>query len=269
MQRNLIELHESIAKEMKILQNRVRNLIGSTHWQTDGEHKEAILRKIIRTHIPELFRVCHGFVCYPYEVRLQNENISHHTSTQLDILITKRSKPTLFKDGELVIVTPDVVSQIIEVKTNLDNLNVSLDDVLNKLANEKERIYSFGNKNCKIGLFIFDESRVSDERVLSSLKNVANKRIERTIDWMAIGPNRFFRFWTNGSEEVRSPIQGPVWHSYQLTNLAHAYFVGNVDIEVNGGLSYELQRAWFPVPGTKELRRNWYVPLINGEPKRF
>jgi len=92
--RNLEQYQRSIAQELRVAQDQIRNLIGSGHWQTDGEHKEAVLRKVIRAHISESLRVGKGFVCY-----------RDGTSKQMDILITDRSKPTLFKDTELTLVT--------------------------------------------------------------------------------------------------------------------------------------------------------------------
>jgi hypothetical protein len=103
--------HESISLEMQSTQNRIRNLIGSDHWLTDGEHKEAVLRKALRTHLPEIFHVGRGFICY-----------REKSSGQLDILIIDKTSPTLFKDGELILTTPDTVSAIIEVKTRLQSV---------------------------------------------------------------------------------------------------------------------------------------------------
>ena len=53
--------------------------------------------------------VAHGFVVS-----------EHETSTEIDILIIDRDRPTLFKDGDLVIVSADAVRAMLEVKTNLD-----------------------------------------------------------------------------------------------------------------------------------------------------
>jgi hypothetical protein len=47
------------------------------------------------------------------------------------------------------------------------------------------------------------------------------------VNWVAAGPDLFFRYWHNGND-VASPVHGPVWHSYELKNLAHAYFLSNV-----------------------------------------
>ena len=97
MERNFEQYHRSISAELKAAQDRVRNLIGSTHWQSDGEHKEAILRKVLGLYLPETLRIGRGFV-----------SCSSGNTAQIDILISDTSKPTLFKDNDFVIVTSDV-----------------------------------------------------------------------------------------------------------------------------------------------------------------
>ncbi len=70
----------------------------AAHFQTDGEYKEAALRTVLRRHLPLSLIVGRGFVVTP-----------HDSSSQLDLLIVDGSKPTLFRDGDLVFVTPDCV----------------------------------------------------------------------------------------------------------------------------------------------------------------
>jgi len=119
---DFFEYHQSIARELEAAKNRVRQLIGRRHWQTDGEHKEAIIRRVLRNHLPESVRIGKGFVCF-----------EDHASSQIDILITAIDKPTLFKDGELVLVAPDAVQANIEVKTALPSKS-ELIEALEKLA---------------------------------------------------------------------------------------------------------------------------------------
>ena len=40
-----VEYLKSISNELNASKDRIRLLIGHVHWQTDGENKEAILRK--------------------------------------------------------------------------------------------------------------------------------------------------------------------------------------------------------------------------------
>ena len=90
------------------MKHRVRNLIADAHWQTDGEWKESVLRQILRRQLPATAIVSRGFV-------VTERAVTH----QLDVLIRHASKPVLFRDGDLVLVTPDAVLGIIEVKSRL------------------------------------------------------------------------------------------------------------------------------------------------------
>ena len=111
---DFIAYQESITGELRVTKNRVRNLIGQAHWQTDGEHKETILRQVLSAHLPESVRVGKGFICYP------EQYCGHRkASYQIDILITNKNYPTLMKEGDLVLVTAETVEAIIEVKSRL------------------------------------------------------------------------------------------------------------------------------------------------------
>jgi hypothetical protein len=257
-QRNFLEYHRSIAKEIEITKNRIRHLIGLRHLPTDGEWKEIILRKVLRTHLPESLRVGRGFVCW------RDEN-----SSQIDILITACEKPTLFKDGELVLVTPDTVGAIIEVKTSLGS-RLKIQNAIDKLSINVKKTRISGNSDCQAGLFVYDRNKIADEIILQALQSAANGQENKVINWIAFGPNRFFRFWKNGKKDVKGPYDGPVWHSYDLPDgLAHAYFVSNVVWDVGRQNSLDMQYAWFPVEGGKERYRRWYIPLSNGEAIEF
>ncbi len=252
--RNFLDYHRCIAKEIEITKNRIRYLIGLNHLPTDGEWKEIVLRKVLRTHLPESLRVGRGFVC------CRDEN-----STQIDILVTACDKPTLFKDGELVLVTPDTVGAIIEVKTSLRS-RLEIQNAINKLSINVEKIRTSGNPDCQAGLFVYDRKKIADGIILQALQSAADGQENKVINWIAFGPNLFFRFWKSG-QAVNSPCNGPVWHSYDLPDgLAHAYFVSNVVWDVSRQNSLSMQYAWFPVEGGKERFRRWYVPLSNGEP---
>src|SRR5688572_11633847 len=99
------EYFESLTSEMGALKNRVRQMIGDAHWQTDGEWKETVLRNVLRRHVPNNVGVGRGFVISPIR-----------PSAQIDILLYDTGKPVLYRDGDLVVVTADAVLGLIEVK---------------------------------------------------------------------------------------------------------------------------------------------------------
>jgi hypothetical protein len=170
-----IEYHKSIAKELSATKDRIRQLIGDRHWQTDGEHKEAVLRRVLRNQLPESVRVGRGFACF-----------RDNTSSQIDILVTAGDKPTLFRDGELALVTPDAIHSIVEVKTALHD-RTSLREALNKVSNDIEHI-RHQNPGCLAGLFIYDNSRhgIRDSIILEELRAAANEQQNRVSTAMVI-----------------------------------------------------------------------------------
>jgi hypothetical protein len=93
----LVLYYQSFGKELESVKDRVRSLI--RHWPTDGAFKEDVLKSILRRHIPETLKVAAGFIVTPDEV-----------STEIDILIIDRKKPTLFKSDDLVIVIGQLTS---------------------------------------------------------------------------------------------------------------------------------------------------------------
>ena len=257
MERDFKAYHKSIGKELQASQDQIRNLIGDAHWGEDGRHKEAILRRVLRAHLPESLHVGTGFVSGP-----------NWTSHQTDILITRRDMPTLFKDGEMMIVTPDAVVAIIEVKTSLRE-TADAEEAIGKLAGDIANIRQYGNHNCHAGLFAFDRSRRNpDKMLLELLKRASLGDSVRIVNWLAFGPDCFVRFWEDASE-VHGVVNGPAWHTYLLPELAHAYFLSNVTWQSTQQQSSENSFAWFPIEGSKETHRKWYIPLDGDEPVQF
>lgn len=261
IEQNLLAYRESISEELDIAKNRVRRLIGSAHWQTDGEHKESVLRKVIRALAPETLRIGRGFVCFPQD---------RESSGQIDILITSKSSPTLYRDENLVFVTSNAAEAIIEVKTELKK-GAKFKQALRKLTDELEKIRSRSNRSepCWGGLFIYNSHpSLSHEYVLESLQSVTGGRMVRAVNCVSIGVDTFIRFWRSGHPET-SPERLPMWHSYNLRQLAQPYFIGNLIFHVTPGVSLDDQLAWFPIPGTKETQRCYYAKLTGRKAQPF
>lgn len=102
------EYFRSISTELDSLKNRVRHLIRNQHWQTDGEWKESVLRTLIPRSAPLNMTVGRGFIVD-----------RDRSSTQIDILIYDNSYPVLYKDGDLVFISPSACRAVIEVKTSV------------------------------------------------------------------------------------------------------------------------------------------------------
>ena len=107
----------SIANELASQSNRVRDLIGSRHWLSDGHHKEFLLRTLVRRHLPSGTLACRGFVISPVEPEL--------CSNEQDILIvdTTREAPVFYQGG-LAVCFPRTLLGTISVKTRSDRKEV-------------------------------------------------------------------------------------------------------------------------------------------------
>jgi hypothetical protein len=265
--------HRSIGQEFKAIKDRFRNLIGHSHWLSEGEYKESVLRYAIRSRLPEIFHVGRGFVCYPGQ-----------PSTQIDILITRKDKPTLFKDGDLVIVTPDCVEAIIEVKTRQDSAS-QLIATLAKLADQTNGVRQWDNDGqCWSGLFVFEgpdprSTELCDQRsadMLTAQYQACNGEDDRAIDCVALGPHLFSRYWSNSLKQADGPVDGPAWHSYIFNRRSHkglapAYFISNLIWQISPDIAPEMRYAYFPDPerSGKEFYRKHYIAQINGQINHF
>lgn len=232
----------SLTQEFLSLRDRVRFMIGGQHWLTDGEWKEAVLRSILRRHLPENIEPVRGFVLYPlYPV---NKPPAVRATSQVDVLLYDNSKPTLFRDGDLVFVTPDAAPGLIEVKSRAPT-RAKLKTHLNKLATKIEQVREHGNPNAVAGYFAFDSDIQNPHTLNSVLNEVARGRSARAIDYVCLGTQVFALFWREGEFwPGETPNTWEAWHFRD--EVAPAYFVNNV-IYVSAPSSVTQNRlVWFP-----------------------
>jgi hypothetical protein len=246
--------HRSITEELYSIKNRIRNLV--QHWPTDGESKEVALRSLLRKHLPQSVTVGRGFIV-----------TADQSSTQIDVLIVDASKPTLFKDGDLLIVTPDAVLGVIEVKTELRSESL-IADALIKLAKVEELCRdTTGRDAIWTGLFVFEGNGNDGERFLKALGQ-AYEDTKRIIHCAAAGRDLFIRHWNRG-RDVESLERGPVWHAYNLPQVAPSYFLGNLIDWISSVDNPNAQFAWFPALGGKEQYKTWFLPVGSSDPRQF
>jgi hypothetical protein len=238
-----LKYHESLTDELHSLKDRIRNLIDNRHWLTDGEHKEAALRAILRRHLPESLIVGRGFIVTEQE-----------SSTQIDLLIVDGNKPTLFKDGDLMFVTPDCVKAVVEVKTSLKNTK-DLKKHLTKLAGIGKLCRDKGGGMPWLGLFCYEED-LQDYKYLLDAVQFAYGKIGFAVNAVAYGRDRFVRFWRYGELEEGDKHQDSLecrWRVYDLENLASAYFVGNVVDTITGISDGDNSGVWYPLTDGKKV----------------
>ena len=235
-----IALHyKSLTAEVESLKDRVRNFIDSAHWQTDGEWKETVLRAVLSERLPETVKIGRGFVL-----------TRQGASTQCDVLLYKSDAPLLFKDGELVFLTPDAVLGIIEVKSKTDRRK--LEDALDKLAAIGEKLADH-RSHCFFGLFSYETTIADDHTTLQVLRDKCDSPA-KVVNFLNLGCSRFVRWW-----ELHPEGDGVAyrrWHSYQLENMSAGYFIANAIEFVSPHSVGQNNWLWFPEEGKESMKTN-------------
>lgn len=239
---NIAKFNKSIGRELELAMDRIRNLIGAKHWPTDGSYKETLLKDLLKRFLPETCSVGTGFLLF------RGDGVS----TQTDILLLDKASPTLFKQGELFVVTPDAVRFMIEVKTKVDRSNIS--GVIKKISDDVERARNCGS-TCKAGLFIYkNDTSVTDQLVLDILEQEARSNIKRVVDIVCLGNGRLVRYWDSNPDSGAGMVYH-AFHSYKIGGHAFGYFVGNVVCGVVDDSRCADELKWFPIEGGKESMR--------------
>jgi hypothetical protein len=238
---------KSLAAEITAVKDRVQNLIGGAHWPSVGAWKETVLRSVLRRHLPPSLQIGSGFV------------ISEDgQSNQIDVLIYDDSGPVLFRDGDLVIVTPDVVRAAIEVKTrirpaDLKEVLAKLDTTARLLRRQPKTPRPF------FGIYSYEDAPLECGLLLTTLQEVNGGIGNYEIHCVSIGTNQFVRFWE--FPPVGAAREYSHWHCYDLDGIAQAYFVHNVVDHLFPQSVVLNNQLWYPIDG-KESR------LVGSAPKK-
>lgn len=238
--------YRSLSQELAAVKSRVRQLIQTNHWQTDGEWKESVLRSVLRRHVPSTVGVGRGFIVGPRQA-----------SSQIDVLLYDTSFPLLHQDGDLVFITPDAVRGIIEVKSTLRT--DELTETLTKLADNAELLRD-GAKRIFLGLFAYEHVLGINgrNRLFSALQDVAVGQRRRAVNHICAGSCDFYRFWANDPE---TKAQRNEWAAYSVDEMAWGYFIFNA-LEISVGETVKRNIwAWFPRDG-KEIHKRGTAPLL-------
>jgi hypothetical protein len=223
---------KSLATEISAVKDRVQNLIGPAHWPTVGVWKESVLRAVLRRHLPSSLGIGSGFVVS-----------ADGQSTQIDVLIYDDTGPILFQDGDLIIVTPDVVRAVIEVKTRLKGTDLrevfgKIDATGRLLKRQPKYPAPF------FGVYSYEEEDLDAVQVLAALQEVNRGDASHDIHCVSVGTRQFVRFWRYKPDAPS--IFYAKWHSYALEGTAQAYFVHNVIDHLFPTAVVQNRALWYP-----------------------
>lgn len=230
---DFLSYHRSLQTELDAIRNRVRNLI--QHRATDGAFKEAALRNVIRRHIPEPLFAGTGFVV-----------TREACSSQIDILVVDKSLPTLFQDGDLVIVTPEAARAAIEVKTTLIGQQAFQQAFSTHAANQS---LCFPSRNLArnqlwTGLFAYNAVANQERNLLLALKRAADET-RMPVKCVAYGSDVLIQF-VNNYQVTQDVRISNGWICWNTPGLAASFFL-TLLLDHFGQMSvYSDRAAWFP-----------------------
>lgn len=263
---NNTRYQQSIAAEFVALKDRVRFFIDDNHWGEDGRYKEIILMNYLRRVLPETVAVGTGFI----------KNRIGQLTDQIDIIIYKKADPRLFQEGDFVVLMPDSVLGIIEVKSKVNphilcgrnNYGRQMLSTIDKCHRNGEII---GRNDIFNGIFSYAKQMSFDRRIHS------NKLIDQLnekhgyINHICFDDSIFMRYW---SDENPTDNDGRACFSfYDLSykevfhiaetnhsGLAYGYFISNLLETVfkkvaPNVLNQQYFEFLYPLENTKEAHR--------------
>lgn len=253
------EYYMSVTGELHALNDRIGRLM-KDHASSRAS-KVSFLRNILKKHVPDNLQVGRGFVVTPDKC-----------SYQIDVLIYDKSCPLLYKDGDLVFITPDAAAAILEVLPDIPNES-RLHQIMGKLSHNSEIVNtkpgytpdSFrGNglidgkrtKKCFTGLFSFESKIENTLQVLAYLKRAAMENPARVITHTALGRSYFYKFW---EYSLRDQSEINCWEGYNLDHInhlsgiqkdyarSHTYFINSLISHLSPENAFSLYQSWFPM----------------------
>ncbi|ALC91579.1 hypothetical protein AM500_18650 [Bacillus sp. FJAT-18017] len=249
MRPSSFEYQKSISIEFNATKNRIRYLIGSSHWGEDGRYKEMILLNFLKRFLPNNVAVGTGFV-------KDGDNIS----TQIDIIIYNPSYPLYFKENDFVIVQPNSVLGIIEVKSNPGKDKIA--EAIKKASVIGEII---GKDLIFNGIFIFGEAN-NNIRNLNSLKNPGEGKLKEALFEALLKENGVNHIVSNDGVFIKKWDREKEFRCYEIDELATSYFFSNVLDMINDrielyNITTSMYEHLYPIPHGKENFKTWEIGI--------
>lgn len=259
---DIVRYQQSIAAEFAAQRDRVRYFIDDAHWGEDGRYKEILLADFLRSIVPNNVGVGTGFV----------RNAQGELTNQIDILIYKKNHPCFFQKGDFIILMPESVLGIIEVKsfTSISILARKTragDKSVIEKCDENGRI--IGLRSIFNGIWGYD----SDIRI-SHRENNLRRQLSASqgyLNHICFNTDVFCRYWQDGNPIDRD--LKPCYSFYELSwerifdqrdtgnfGLAFGYFISNLLENIYRQVAPQvLNKLYFeflyPLEDTKEKYR--------------
>jgi hypothetical protein len=250
------KFQKSISDEFLAIKDRVEYFI--SHNAENGRYREIILMNYLKKILPINVKVGTGFV----------RKSETEVTKQIDIIVYDANYPTFFEEGDFVVLLPESVLGIIEVKSNATTTIIN--DAIEKASYNGKIV---GRKNIFNGIFSYKTNmdfhrNFRDDQIGTSLLSS-----QGFVNHIAFDARFFMRFWEEGNPVLRRRINKPCYSFYDLSlsnisnehsesfgGLAFGYFISNL-LEVilkhvnQEGLSDQYYDFLYPLENTKESYR--------------
>lgn len=268
----LIAYYSSQAEIMLAQYENINRLLGDTsNWTQPGEFCEILFREFLRKYLPPSVSADKGF----YYGRDVVNGFDIHCP-EVDILIhdTERHKP-LFRLGDFVIVKPQAVKGMIQVKRNLDSKSAA--EGLQNIATAGQLLYQLWDKKMKdwgnhlvpqifTAIVAFKDSTGKEKRLYESAlnrihaANLAGPLFGRTLPTMMGSLQGGF---------VYRLQQQSVYQSYNSTINGHNVYIQALLQTITQSILETRETNWMPHWFPDEMRPKSYFVVhgLKGEPK--
>ena len=156
-----VQYLDIISNSLKNEYNIIRSF--TKHGPSIGDWNEILIRNFLKKHIPEKFSVGQGFIYRDGKI-----------SNQIDVIIyDSHNYSPFFKEGDFIIIEPEAVAVVIEVKTKIQSTKV-LNEALQNIESAKKICIEYGT-NFEGIIFTYEGYRF--DTIISKLSKDC-KRVE-------------------------------------------------------------------------------------------
>lgn len=263
---DVVRYQQSIAAEFDAQKDRVRFFIGDKHWGEDGRYKEILLGDFLKSILPANVTVGTGFV----------RNARNELTNQIDLIVYKKDYPCLFQKGDFVVLMPESVLGIIEVKSVasaniLTRKEKATDKSVIEICEHNGQIIN--NPFIFNGIWGYDSTIMIHDRLHRSKIGLQLSSSRGYLNHICFDSNVFCRYWNNGNPQDRLTDARPCFSFYDLSwnrvfnqrdagrpGLAFGYFISNLLEYVYNQvapqvLSDQYFEFLYPLEQTKEAYR--------------
>lgn len=148
MDKTLNDFQTQLADSFHSKISLLEKIIGDKHWLTTGTFKEKVLINFLNENLPKRLKAKSGFVVFPTKRKFSTakppedydslNRSSYILSKQIDILVYDVFEtPPVFEDENIVLLSPESVKSVIEVKGTFNGKYLT--DSVNLLMNYREK----------------------------------------------------------------------------------------------------------------------------------